>query len=91
MGTKVIGKNFPNYYSKKQVTGKLIFGADIEFPDTCYAKILRSKYAHAKIKNIDTLKARSLNGVLAIITGKDIPSISSVPLTKINQLLPKIK
>jgi len=72
MDTKVIGKNFPNYYSKKQVTGKLIFGADIKYPNTCYAKILRSKYAHAKIKNIDTLKARSLNGVLAIITGKDI-------------------
>ncbi|MBW2341796.1 MAG: 4-hydroxybenzoyl-CoA reductase, partial [Deltaproteobacteria bacterium] len=35
--------------------------------------ILRSPYAHARILNIDTSKARKVKGVEAIITGVDTP------------------
>ena len=38
-----------------------------------YGKILRSEYAHARIKNIDTSAAERLDGVLAIVTGKEVP------------------
>ncbi|MCH8827717.1 MAG: xanthine dehydrogenase family protein molybdopterin-binding subunit, partial [Chloroflexi bacterium] len=38
-----------------------------------HGKVLRSPHAHAKIKSIDTSKAEALQGVLAVITGKDMP------------------
>jgi len=38
-----------------------------------YCKMLRSHLPHALIKNIDVSKALALPGVIAIITGKDLP------------------
>ncbi len=38
-----------------------------------YCKILRSHLPHAHVKNIDLSKALGLPGVIAIITGKDLP------------------
>src|SRR5262249_31364861 len=45
---------------------------DIVLPDMLYMDIVRSPYAHATIKNIDTSKALAIPGVLAVITGKDL-------------------
>jgi CO/xanthine dehydrogenase Mo-binding subunit len=42
-------------------------------------KVLRSPYAHARITHIDTGKAAALPGVMAIITGKDLPSMTLGP------------
>ena len=39
-------------------------------------KVLRSPLAHARIKGIDTSKARALPGVRAVVTGKDLPDIA---------------
>src|ERR1051326_5711742 len=38
-----------------------------------FCKILRSHVPHALIKSIDTSKALALPGVIAVITGKDLP------------------
>ena len=38
-------------------------------------KVLRSPYAHAKIKDIDVSEAKKMDGVEAIITYKDLPNI----------------
>jgi xanthine dehydrogenase molybdenum-binding subunit len=40
-----------------------------------FGKILRSKYPHARIVNIDTSKAKKLIGVRAVITAEDVPEI----------------
>jgi CO/xanthine dehydrogenase Mo-binding subunit len=40
-----------------------------------YAKLLRSPHAHALIKRIDTVRARALPGVYAVITGHDLPRV----------------
>jgi xanthine dehydrogenase molybdenum-binding subunit len=50
------------------------------FPDILYAKVLRSPYAHARIKNIDLSKAEKLPGVKAILTYKD-PEVASLKPT----------
>ena len=44
-----------------KVIGKAQYGADINLPEMLYAKVLRSPYAHAKIKSIDTSKAEKLS------------------------------
>ena len=40
---------------------------------SCTGKILRSPYPHALIKSIDTKKAEDLEGVVAVLTAKDVP------------------
>ena len=54
------------------VTGRARYTMDIELPGMLYGKILRSPYAHAKIKDIKTQKAERLEGVKGVITGRDI-------------------
>lgn len=70
----VIGKNVPLKDANEKVTGSLQFGVDLVQPGMAYGKILRSPHAHARIKHIDTQNARSMPGVLGVITHEDAPS-----------------
>jgi 2-furoyl-CoA dehydrogenase large subunit len=54
------------------ITGGGRFVDDIKIPGMLYAALLRSPYAHAKIKRIDTSKAEKLPGVVAIVTQEDV-------------------
>jgi CO/xanthine dehydrogenase Mo-binding subunit len=54
------------------VTGRAQFTVDIELPGMLYGKILRAPYSHARIKEIRTERAKKLEGVKAVVTGKDI-------------------
>ena len=57
---------------RRFITGKGRYTDDINRPGQSYAVFVRSQYAHATIKKIDTGKASSAPGVLAIYTGEDI-------------------
>jgi carbon-monoxide dehydrogenase large subunit len=54
------------------VHGRGKYVDDIKLPGMLYMDIVRSPYAYAKIKNIDTSEAMKIPGVLAVITGKDL-------------------
>ena len=60
----------------KLAQGKPAFSADIEIKGLLVAKVLHSPFSHARIKNIDTSKARRLPGVAAVLTWKDIPRVA---------------
>jgi len=77
-GRKYVGLSIPRLDGPDKVTGKARFGADTFIPGMLYARILRSPYPHARIKNIDTSKAAALPGVKAIITGKDLPPLGKM-------------
>ncbi|MCA1593124.1 MAG: molybdopterin-dependent oxidoreductase [Acidobacteria bacterium] len=70
---KVVGKPFRKVDARAKCTGQTKFADDIVLPRMLYAKLLRSHEPHAIIKSIDTSKAEALPGVLAVITGKDLP------------------
>ena len=70
---KVVGEPINDIGIVEKVQGAAIYAEDIKLPGMLYAKILRSKYPHAKIRGIDISKAKQLPGVKAIITGKDVP------------------
>ncbi|MBX3270482.1 MAG: molybdopterin-dependent oxidoreductase [Sandaracinaceae bacterium] len=46
---------------------------DLELPGMLHAKIVRSPHAHARIVSIDASEALALDGVAAVITGRDMP------------------
>jgi carbon-monoxide dehydrogenase large subunit len=54
------------------IQGKGNYIDDHKLPGMLWLDIVRSPYAHAKIKNIDTSKAAKIPGVLGFITGKDL-------------------
>jgi CO/xanthine dehydrogenase Mo-binding subunit len=65
----------PDGYDK--VTGRANFGSDLALPGMIWGRILRSPYAHANIKSIDTSKAEAAPGVLCVATYQDFPHVSS--------------
>ena len=53
------------------VTGRARYTVDITLPGMLFGKVLRSPHAHAIIKEINTDRAKELEGVKAVITGRD--------------------
>src|SRR5687767_13058968 len=68
----VVGKRPIRHDGAEKVTGQATYGADIRLAGMLYGKILRSPYAHARIKSIETRHAEELPGVHAIITSADL-------------------
>ena len=77
---KVIGTRPIRHDGVDKVIGAAKFGADTQLSGMLHGKVLRSPYAHANIKGIDTSKAEALPGVTAVITSKDFPIIRNVTI-----------
>ena len=71
----VIGTSLAKVDAPERVTGKAAYGADLDLPGMLWAKLVRSPHAHARIKKIDTSKAKALTGVKAVITASDLPHL----------------
>jgi carbon-monoxide dehydrogenase large subunit len=54
------------------IQGKGNYVDDVNLPGMVYAQMVRSPYAHARLKSINTDAAKKVPGVLAIITGEDL-------------------
>lgn len=68
-----VGASIPRVDAADKATGRAIYTADISLPNMIHGKILGSPIAHGLVKRIDVSKAKELPGVLAIITGADVP------------------
>src|SRR5713226_5383759 len=69
----VIGKPLPKVDAYGKVTGRALYADDIMLPRMLYGRLLRSPHAHARILSIDVRRALELPGVVAILTGEDLP------------------
>ena len=67
-----IGKTFRRLDYETKVTGRAQYLADMSLPGMCHGKILRSPFAHARIKSINPAKAHAVPGVMAVLTRDDI-------------------
>jgi len=65
-------KNYQNAEVYEKVTGRAVYGADLNFPGMLVGKVLRSPHPHGKILKIDTSRAQRIPGVIDVITGKDL-------------------
>jgi len=61
-----------------KVTGRAAYGADLSLPGMLQGCVLRSSHAHARIVRIDTAAAEALDGVKAVVVGRDLPLTSAV-------------
>lgn len=61
--------------SLQLLLGKPLFMDDIVPKDALIVKLLRSPHAHAMVKEIDTSRAKNVEGVVDIYTWQDVPNL----------------
>jgi 4-hydroxybenzoyl-CoA reductase alpha subunit len=69
----VIGKPLRKVDAMAKCAGETVYADDLNLPRTIHAKLLRSPHPHARVLSIDTTRARKLEGVIAVITGEEMP------------------
>lgn len=69
-----IGKPLHRVDAESKVLGKALFPGDYNKPGQLYMKILFANRPHAIITDINTQKAESLEGVVAVLTARDVPN-----------------
>ena len=84
---KGVGLAIPRADGAEKVTGKTEYVADLKPKGMLHAKLLRSPHAHARIKKIDTSKAKALPGVRAVVTAADIPTLKKKAPTRAHAVL----
>ena len=67
MAIDVLGSPVKRTEDPRFITGKGRYLDDIKLTGMVHLAILRSPYAHAKIKSVDTSGAKSMPGVVAVV------------------------
>ncbi|MFH1297928.1 MAG: xanthine dehydrogenase family protein molybdopterin-binding subunit [Bacteroidota bacterium] len=69
---KLIGTSTPKLDGNERVSGRAVYGHDIELPNMLHGIILRTQYPCARIRSIDCSEALALDGVECILTAKEV-------------------
>src|ERR1700737_2934849 len=73
-GFSIIGKPTAMVDAAYKTTGSGKYTDDLSLPGMLVGKILHSPYPHARIKSMDTTRAEKLDGIVAVVVGKDAPN-----------------
>ena len=71
-GSGLVGKRTRALLAPR-VTGQVRYTDDIHLPRMLWGRLLRCPHPHARIGRIDPSRALAKKGVVAVITGKDMP------------------
>jgi xanthine dehydrogenase molybdopterin-binding subunit B len=86
--SKMVGAKVKRREDPRLICGLAHYVDDIHLPNTLHVAILRSPYAHARIKGIQTDAALGHRGIVAVITGNDIrDQVGQVPVASQNPTL----
>ena len=73
---RIWGTRYPKPTSVARVTGVMDFGADriLKLPEgTLHLALVQAEVSHARIVSIDTAEAEAMDGVVKVLTHKDVP------------------
>ncbi|HJZ60914.1 MAG TPA: molybdopterin cofactor-binding domain-containing protein [Miltoncostaeaceae bacterium] len=76
----LIGEPIPRKEDPELLTGRGRYTEDISLPGMLWAHVVRSPYAHATIRGVDTSKAAAMAGCLAAWSGADLAGDWAGPL-----------
>jgi CO/xanthine dehydrogenase Mo-binding subunit len=68
-----IGVSVPRLDAPAKVTGQALYPGDLSRPGMLHMKILFAGRPHARISGIDITRAKAASGVVAVLTGADVP------------------
>src|ERR1700758_2212373 len=71
MGEFAIGQSVARFEDPRLLRGGGRYVGDIVLPGMVFGHVLRSPHAHARVRGIDTARAKAAPGVLAVLTGAD--------------------
>ena len=81
MTTKLLGEPVKRLEDPRLLKGQGQYVDDIHRPGTLHGAVLRSPYAHARIKSVDVSQAQALPGVHLVLTAADLGEAGgSLPL-----------
>ncbi len=69
---RFVGAGIPGKTNRLLVAGKGTYVADIDLPGTLHMAVVRSLYAHARLRSIDARAADAHPGVVATIVGEEV-------------------
>jgi CO/xanthine dehydrogenase Mo-binding subunit len=69
---RVVGQPVPRVDGLEKVTGRARYVTDLVLPGMAHAKVLRSPYAHARVRHVDVTRARARPGIYAALAGADL-------------------
>ena len=77
---RIFGSGIKRREDPRLLTGTAKFTEDIVLPRLVYAVVLRSPHAHARITGVDTSRAKTAPGVIAVFTGADtVGTLQPIP------------
>jgi aerobic carbon-monoxide dehydrogenase large subunit len=71
---KMIGAEVKRKEDPRLITGAGNYTGDLKLAGMLHVALVRSPYAHARITNIDATAAKAHPGVVAVLTGSDLPA-----------------
>jgi carbon-monoxide dehydrogenase large subunit len=77
--TQVLGARLKRVEDPRLVTGAAKYIDDLVLPGMVHVAIVRSPYAHARIREIRTQDAAAAPGVIGVFTGKDFEDLPPLP------------
>ena len=77
---KVIGARLPRIEDRPLIRGLGRFAADVSFPHQLHMRVVRSRYASAKLISINIEAAKRTPGVFTVWTSEDIPELPPIDL-----------
>ena len=73
--TRVFGSGIRRREDPRLLTGTARYTADFVLPGMTHAAILRSTHGHARVRSVDTSRAKKAPGVVAVYTGADTSTV----------------
>src|SRR4030065_484335 len=71
MTSRIFGSGIKRREDPRLITGQAKYTDDLVLPGMAHLAVVRSPYAHARIKKIDASKARKVAGVVGVFTGAE--------------------
>ena len=88
---KVLGTSIKRREDPALITGRGKYTDDLKLERMAHAAIVRSPYAHAKIRGIDTSAAKKAPGVVGVYTAADVTKAGIPGVIPVGWLLPGLK
>lgn len=87
---KLVGQSVRRVEDPRFLLGSANYVDDVKLPGTLHIAFVRSPHAHAKIKKVDTEKAREMPGVRRIFIGAELaPHLKTLGLPFREEIFPK--
>ena len=85
MNRRQLSQTVTRQVNLARATGQAHYPSDLYAPGMLVAHVVRSPYAHCRVRKIDTTRAKQVPGVSAVLTHKDIPGKKFVGKTREDQ------